>query len=78
MQQFAVKTWQLIPYDELEWGRECRFQANETVQVIYPLHPQYKRKGRVYGVTVSSVEVIEYNTNIKVILSYHKFWLITI
>ena len=66
-----MKTWQLIPHEGFEWGRERSFRANETVQVIYPRHPHYKRKGRVCGVTVSSVEVIEHNTNIKVSLSYH-------
>lgn len=66
MKQFHVKSWQLIPHDDFEWGFARRIQVGDTVQVATPLSPEYQKKGRVCRVTDSSVEVIEHQANTKV------------
>ena len=71
MRQFHVKSWQLIPHDSFEWwGLAHTFLVGDTVQVISPLSPEYRKEGQVCNVADSSIEVIEYRSNMTVCLYF--------
>ncbi|KAF8337811.1 hypothetical protein F5887DRAFT_920220 [Amanita rubescens] len=57
-EQFHVQSWQLVPYDNFEWGLGRRVQVGDTVDVINPLSLHYLQRGVVCNVTDMAVEVM--------------------
>ncbi|KAF8322378.1 hypothetical protein F5887DRAFT_1087234 [Amanita rubescens] len=62
-QQFDVKSWQLIPYDDFEMEQDPRFKVGEAVHVVDPLSAEYRKNGSIYSVSDSVIEVIDSRTN---------------
>ncbi|KAF8676125.1 hypothetical protein AX14_005003 [Amanita brunnescens Koide BX004] len=61
-EQFAVKSWQLVPHEDFEMRQERRFDVGEAVYVINPLSAEYGKNGRVSSVSESVIEVINSRT----------------
>ncbi|KAF8346789.1 hypothetical protein F5887DRAFT_1072882 [Amanita rubescens] len=55
-EEFAVKCWQVVPWDRFKCQTACRIQAGDMVQVINPLSEKYHKTGTVYNVTTAGVE----------------------
>jgi hypothetical protein len=61
-----VKSWQLIPYDSFEFGFGSEIKVGDIVNVIVPICPHYKERGKVRTVSDLGVEVIGQKPNTKV------------